>query len=147
MFLTKKQIIASLLAMVLSSPLWADSSEGVAENPNCTKSGKPIIPRQFFLDLGNDLATEEKLGLKPWGEELDDVEWETMLKGGDKEIHSAGPSFMRRPDFQDRLKQWRLLHGLPATVDCSAEPLSKSRASRCKHHHSSATFNSQQYLS
>jgi hypothetical protein len=122
--LTNKQTIAWIMVTLLSSPLSAYTDVEANKTPNCTESGKPIIPSQFYLDLGDDLALEERLGLKPWAEELDEAEWETLRLGGDKEIHKAGPELERRPDFQERYGKWRLIHGLPATVDCSSERLS-----------------------
>ncbi len=79
--LNTKQAVTCLLAM--ASPLYAaDTNVGTPENPNCTASGKPVIPRQFYLDLQRDLAWEEKLGLNPWDQELDDVEQEMFRQEG-----------------------------------------------------------------
>lgn len=110
--------------MVLTSPLWADSNRGTPENPECTKNGDPVIPNEFIDELERELAIEQIPDLDSRRDELDPVEKEVISKlGGFKEIISERDISIgvlkQRPDFQDRLEWWRILHGLAATVDCT----------------------------
>nr|WP_179210310.1 hypothetical protein [Crenothrix polyspora] len=103
----------------MASPIWADSNVGTTDNPECTKNGNPVIPSGFINDLMNELALNRDI----WRQELeqDPVEQEIMLKGGDTKIHSDLATLKRRPDFQNRLEWWRVVHNLPMIVDCTAK--------------------------
>lgn len=116
--LNTKRAVTCLLAMALASPLYAaDTNVGTPGNPNCTASGKPVIPNQFYIDLSKELSWEASLGLNPWDEEVDEVDLEVIRReGANRKFHSIAPKLERRPDFQHRLMQWRINHHQPSIV-------------------------------
>lgn len=84
--------------------VWAKSNFGTIENQNCASDGKLVVPKQFIKELLEEIYNA------PFYQD-------SMPPGGDTKIHSQLYYLRQLPYFEERLRGWRISHGLPITVD------------------------------
>lgn len=126
MLIMNKLKIAFLLVLLMPKFGWAvdttmDSFESVPTTPpaspgaSCTEYGEPVIPLEFIDELIEERSRSAAFGNSKT-ESIKNFPGMGVLHDG---IYPEVNDFQQMPDFNQRLKAWRVAHGLPADVDCS----------------------------